>query len=534
MTGKNRKLTLVVALAVAAVLMLAFTSVSFADGDTNGEVEKICIDGYVINHREIPVDGTMFVDSQGNPVDLQVELVGGSDLESSESSGVFASVDKHGYFKFPLEDEELLEGDYNLRLQLPEDVEGMVPQADRGGVAETGVTTFEAKDDEDDCYRVVFKIKRLFDVTVIKWEEALDGSVVGGKDWEITFTPKNDPFVKAQTEETDANGAAVFTVAAGHWTVSEKVKHGWKPITPPKVDLWLDQYAPPGAMDPVIFKNLEPPCTAKIEVYKLGYGTDEYGGEVFLGPLAGWKVTLKRADGMMPAMTMGTDGMGKAVFDHLYPGVYKVSEEVQGGWEALGDETVTVVLQDCEEVSVTFENKEVTGDLRIYGHKYFKAWEKPYKGDHVGLAGWVITATLVGSDPEIYTTTKTDALGKYEFTEDQLEQAGMAFGGASIEVCEEKRDNWIAYTDECVTVKFPYPVPSDYDGVKVDFINYQDPPLPGTGSVGGTCSSTHVVARGDTLSGIAAKTGTSMSALASANGLQDVNRILIGQKLCVP
>lgn len=527
MTGKNRKLTLVVALAVAAVLMLAFTSVSFADGDTNNNGDTVCIDGYVINHREIPVDGTMF-DPQ-----MEVELVG-------PNGSVFALVDKEGYFKFPVEDDddevELPEGDYNLKLQLPEDFEGMVPKAPRSGVAETGVTTFEAKDDEDDCYRVVFKIKRLFDVTVIKWEETQNGSVAGGKDWEITFTPLNDPFVKAQTEETDANGAAVFTVAAGHWMVSEKVKHGWKPITPPKVNLWLDQYAPPGAMDPVIFKNLEPPCTAKIEVYKLGYGTDANGGEVFLGPLAGWKVTLKRADGMMPDMTMGTDGMGKAVFDHLYPGVYKVTEEVQGGWEALGDETITVVIQDCEEVSVTFENKEVTGDLRIYGHKYFKAWEKPYKGDHVGLAGWVITATLVGTDPEIYTTTTTDALGKYEFTEDQLEQAGMAFGGASIEVCEEERDNWIPYTDECVTVKFPYPVPSDYDGVKVDFVNYQDPPMPGTGaaSAGGTCSSTYVVARGDTLSGVAAKTGSSVSALASANGLQNVNHIMIGQKLCVP
>ena len=38
------------------------------------------------------------------------------------------------------------------------------------------------------------------------------------------------------------------------------MKNGWKPITPPSVTLVLDQYAPPGAIDPVVFKNLEPPC----------------------------------------------------------------------------------------------------------------------------------------------------------------------------------------------------------------------------------------------------------------------------------
>jgi LysM repeat protein len=525
---KSRKLTLVVALVAAVVMMLAFTSVSFAAGGTDDKGETVCIDGYVINHREKPVDGTKF-DPQ-----LEVEAVRVHSTDDAAAAGgsAFALVDEDGYFKF----EDLREGDYNLMLQLPEDWEGIVPAAKRGEVAETGDTTFDAVDDEDDCYRVVFKIKRLFDVTVIKWEEALDGSVAGGKDWEITFTPVKDPFVKAQTKDTDANGAAVFTVAAGNWIVSEKVKPGWKPITPAKVNLELDQYAPPGAMDPVIFKNLEPPCKAKIEVYKLGYGTDPNGGEVFLGPLAGWKVTLARADNAMPPTTKGTDGMGKVTFDKLYPGVYKITEEVQKGWEALGDETVTVVIQDCEEVSVTFENKEITGDLRIYGHKYFKAWEKPYKGDHVGLAGWKMTATLVGSDPEIYVETTTNALGEYEFTEDMLEAAGMAFGGASIEVCEEERDNWIAETDECVTVKFPYPVPSDYDGVKVDFVNYQDPPMPGTGatSAGASCASTVTVARGDTLSGIAARTGSTVSAIASANGLQNVNHILAGQALCVP
>ena len=50
---------------------------------------------------------------------------------------------------------------------------------------------------------------------------------------------------------------------------------------------------------------------------------------------------------------------------------------------------------------------EVEGKLKISGRKLFKARVPPYKGTVVGLPGWVMTATLVGTDVE--TTTQTDA-----------------------------------------------------------------------------------------------------------------------------
>ena len=175
----------------------------------------------------------------------------------------------------------------------------------------------------------------------------------------------------------------------------------------------LDQYAAAGAMDPVVFKNLEPVCKSEIEVQKVGYGTDADGKEVMLGPLAGWKVTVSRADGTMTPITKVTDGLGKAIFAGLPPGVYKVKETVQVGWEVKGDNPQTVIHRDCEKTPVRIENKEVQGKLKISGRKLFKAWVPPYKGTVVGLPGWVITATLVGTD--VVTTTQTDALGNYVF-----------------------------------------------------------------------------------------------------------------------
>jgi hypothetical protein len=512
MNIRNRKLVLIVAFAAALVMLLALSTTAFA----GVEEGTFCINGYVINHREVPVDGTVI-----SPT-LQIEAIG--------PTGTFtATVDANGFFEF----EDLDEGAWSFRLQLPDGWEGIVPEGDRGALLELPAADFAA---QDECYRVVFKIRRVFDIIVIKWEELLDGTVRPGEGWTITATPIKDPFVKPQTEETDAGGQAGFTLTPGHWVLTETVKKGWTPITPAKVNLYLDQYAAPGAMEPVVFKNREPACKSEIIVHKLGFGRDAQGAEVQLGPLAGWKVTVTRADNAMPPITKVTDGMGNATFSNLPPGVYKVSEQVPAGWEAMDDNPQTVVHVDCETTTVTFRNREVQGELFIYGRKLFKAWVPPYKGQLVGLADWEITAQLVGTDT--MTSTVTNALGEYEFTADQLRLAGIGFAGATVEVCEEERDNWIPVTPTCVRVTFPYPTPVDYAGVKVDFINMQDPPpsgsvMPGTSVGTASCSVTHVVNKGQTLASIAKYYGTSVRALAQTNNIKNVDLIFIGQKLCI-
>ncbi len=59
-------------------------------------------------------------------------------------------------------------------------------------------------------------------------------------------------------------------------------------------------------------------------------------------------------------------------------------------------------------------------------------------------------------------------------------------------------------------------------------------PPPPTGAVVATSTTTYVVVAGDTLSGIAARFGTSVSAIASANNLGDPNYIFTGQRLAIP
>ena len=165
----------VVAFAAALVMLFALASVAFAGGtETSGDT--ICVDGYVINHREQPVDGT-----KTDP-DVYVEAVGASGPYS-------ATVGSNGYFKF--DDPELPVGDWNFKLQLPEGWQGIVPETEEsGGVAETGVATLE---EQSSCYRIMFKIRRVFGVMVVKWEELvkgeLNGTVQPGEDWEITATP---------------------------------------------------------------------------------------------------------------------------------------------------------------------------------------------------------------------------------------------------------------------------------------------------------------------------------------------------------
>ena len=55
-----------------------------------------------------------------------------------------------------------------------------------------------------------------------------------------------------------------------------------------------------------------------------------------------------------------------------------------------------------------------------------------------------------------------------------------------------------------------------------------------TAAASSGCRAWHKVRRGETLSGIARRYGTSVSALVKANNIRNPNRIYVGQKLCIP
>ena len=195
----------------------------------------VVVQGWVINHRELVVDGTR------TPAALQVNAV------SSAGATVGATVAGNGYFKLTLVPDV-----WNFSLQLPVDWDGIVPLAPRGGLAVTGCTPLAGQKSH---YLIVFKIRRLIDVTAQKWEELAGGAVQPGSGWQITFQPINDAFAVVQTRTTAADGTAVFTVTPGTWLAYEWHRSGWTPLTPPQVTIQFDPYTPSDAPNLVVFKN---------------------------------------------------------------------------------------------------------------------------------------------------------------------------------------------------------------------------------------------------------------------------------------
>lgn len=196
---------------------------------------SVVIQGWAINHRELTVDGKR----TSSP--LQINAI------SSAGVVVSAPVAANGYFKLTLVPDV-----WNFSLQLPADWDGIVPLAPRGGLSVTGCTPLAG---QKSPYLIVFKIRRLIDVTAQKWEELAGGEVQPGSGWQITFEPINDPFAVVQTHATTADGTAVFTVTPGTWLVYEWHRSGWVPLTPPQVTLQFDPYAPSDARNMVVFKN---------------------------------------------------------------------------------------------------------------------------------------------------------------------------------------------------------------------------------------------------------------------------------------
>ena len=195
----------------------------------------VVVQGWVINHREQAVDGTR------TPEPLVISATG------SNGAVVTAAVASSGFFKLSLTPDV-----WNFTMPLPSDWDGIVPIAQRAGLAETSCTPLPGRTSP---YLIVFKIRRLFDVTALKWEELADGAVQPGQAWTITYKPVNDPFAILRTGQTDVNGVTSAALTPGTWYIYETLKPGWAPVTPAGVWITLDQYAPPGAMDPVVFKN---------------------------------------------------------------------------------------------------------------------------------------------------------------------------------------------------------------------------------------------------------------------------------------
>lgn len=571
MSHKPRTLSLVIALAAVAVF---FVVTGLASAQVPVKTTSVC--GIVVNHQHNPVDGTRTTPP------LVVQAVGGA------APAVQANVDANGQFRF----DKLAVGQWDFQMQLPEEWDGLVPVTNEGELAKTGLTNLEERTPAN-CHKVLFKIRRNITITIIKWEELLNGTVQPGDGWKFTATNiasippappiPFDPFNNGpQAGVTDVTGTVTFRLTPGAWWIWETLPWNWTNLVPgtpggapiqgpafPGVQVILGQFDPPGARDPVIFKNRECGCKdGKIIVKKFGFGTDADGKEVPLGPLANWTVDVDPVPGGPWPPPQLTNSMGEAIFGGLTPGVYEVWETVKPGWEEKDNKAVQIViLPNCDEpVTVTFNNKEKLTKLRIYGWKTLSAPGTP--ADGAGLAGWTIVATQPGTGVQVQTVT--DATGYYEFTQAQLEQAGMAFFNAVINVNEVLQPGWVQLpaiafpaTGSILLpgalgcqVRFPNTPPPGYAGARCDFVNTQekdrpdippkrdgrkpcwdpkghgcwivDPPPPAAG-----CRATYVVKPGDTLARIASSYRTTVGAIAGANGIKNYNVIRAGQVLCI-
>lgn len=227
---------------VAVLLAMPITAAASGDAPTSCTTPDktlaagpVVVQGWVINHREQPVDGGR------TPTPLSVTAI------AADGAAVNAPVASSGFFQLTL-----TPGVWDFQMQLPEGWDGIVPVAGRASLARTGCTALPGRAQP---YLIVFKIRRLFDVTALKWEEMPNGAVQPGAGWNITFQPVRDPFAVRQVRTTGAEGAAMASLTPGVWTVYETGRGGWAPVTPSAVTITLDQYAPPGALDPVVFKN---------------------------------------------------------------------------------------------------------------------------------------------------------------------------------------------------------------------------------------------------------------------------------------
>ena len=179
----------------------------------------------------------------------------------------------------------------------------------------------------------------------------IDDREVGLPLWNITI--QNVATGQTQHAWTDGTGYFQFCgLPMGDYLVWEELQSGWKPISPPQLEVTLEPSDEP-VIAIVVFVNKQ----VKRDICIDGYKKDIYDG----AGLPNWEVKLLDLKGNVLATTT-TDGTGYYLFGNLDPGTYVVEETVQGGWWPVSatsyKATVTFPPKfDCTHVSFTNRQK---------------------------------------------------------------------------------------------------------------------------------------------------------------------------------
>ncbi|MBU1880134.1 MAG: carboxypeptidase regulatory-like domain-containing protein, partial [Chloroflexi bacterium] len=316
--------------------------------------------------------------------------------------------------------------------------------------------------------------------------------------WQFSVRPANGTRAPIYGT-TGRDGCVVFSKGLdfGTWIVEEhptaSQSQQWCPVTQTQQQVELKD---PGVVVQALFQNKPCGCVRVRKINSLHQG------------LEGWTIYARKGDGTV--LTQVTDRDGYTTFYHLEFGTWTFSEEMKPGWEPVTPSEVQVPVSrqsSCEQV--LFKNRTRTAMLVVY--------KKDYYGK-VGLPGWTITI-----QPKYGGTAQskvTDGTGRAEFT--NLDPGWYV-------VSEVAQSGWVPVSASSVTIELKVTgVPAEHT-----FWNRQSGSSGGS-SGGGSHNVWYTVQYGDTLSGIAARYGTTVSALSQANGIYYPYTIYAGQRIYIP
>jgi uncharacterized surface anchored protein len=312
------------------------------------------------------------------------------------------------------------------------------------------------------------------------------------KGWKFTLV-RDDGTQPSRCQYTDASGCTTFCgLALGQWTVQEEVQAWWYAVGPTQQQVELTT---PGETKTVTFTNARLTCVDGFKINQLDQG------------LSGWTIKAENVATGESKSTV-TDGHGYFKFTDLKAGTWKISEDLQPGWQAVTPAELEVQVQVqqpgvCQHVR--FKNRTEFACVDVY---------KKDAADGAGLPNWTITVQPAYGGTAI--TDTTDGTGHVRFN---------SLTPGTYTISEQMQTGWYAVTAQSQTVTLAATGLCQV----ITFKNRQgtviEPPK--------GCRTWHKVCWGDTLYSISRRYGTTVDAIKRANGLWS-NIIYVNQKLCIP
>jgi uncharacterized repeat protein (TIGR01451 family) len=270
------------------------------------------------------------------------------------------------------------------------------------------------------------------DGTLTRQDERLAG-------WEINLWTgdENAPLDKIQTKTTDDDGYYKFeNLLPGIYWLNENQKEGWT------------QTAGPEVRGPLIIQvgtDLHGNNFGNFELGSVaGYKWEDLNGDGIMNEdesslLEDWKITLEKLeDNKIDIAIINsipyqmTDEKGNYEFEDLYPGKYKLCEEMQEGWMQTYPNNQDIsrdMDSKCHYVEINMSGQNLVnynfGNFelgKVSGYKWdddngdgLKDYGEPK------MAGWTIelhkTEPSDAQDVAPYATVETDEFGDYEFSD---------------------------------------------------------------------------------------------------------------------